>query len=135
MIKTLFWLIAFLLSGLKERREPALENLALRQQLAILKRSNRRPQPRRKDRLFWVGLSMTWKPWPESLVIVRPDAVVRWHRQSFRLFWAWISHSKPSGRPAVTSKIGPLIRKMAGANPLWGAPRIHGELMKLVLDI
>ena len=70
----------------------------------------------------------------EALAIVRPDTVVRWHRAGFRCYWRWISRSRP-GRPAVPAEIRQLIRQMSVANPLWGAPRIHGELLKLGIDI
>jgi hypothetical protein len=70
----------------------------------------------------------------EALAIVRPDTVVRWHRAGFRLFWHWKSRSRP-GRPGVPAEIRQLIRQMSVANPLWGAPRIHGELLKLGIDI
>jgi hypothetical protein len=75
-------------------REIALENLALRQQLAVFKRQCPRPRLRSTDRLFWVWLSRTWKDWRRVLVIVRPETVVSWHRKGFRLFWAWISRRR-----------------------------------------
>ena len=109
----------------------ALENLALRQQLTMFKRQCPRPRLRKADRLFWLLLSKTWKDWRRALIIVRPETVVSWHRKGFRLFWTWISKRKHSGRRAVSPEIRALIRKMSAANPLWGAPRIHGELLKL----
>jgi putative transposase len=135
MIKALFWLIAFLVSGFTERGELALENLALRQQLTVWKRSHPRPQLRRKDRLFWLGLSRSWSHWREALLIVSPATVVGWHRKGFRLFWTWISRRNHTGRPLVSPSVRALIRRMAEANPLWGAPRIHGELLKLGIEI
>jgi putative transposase len=74
---------------------------------------------------------MTWKNWRRALVIVKPQTVVSWHRKGFRLFWTRISRRKGIGRPEAAREIRDLIRKMAAANPLWGAPRIHGELLKL----
>jgi putative transposase len=115
-------------------RDIALENLALRQQLAVFKRKCPRPRLRRVDRFFWVWLSRCWKDWQRTLVIVRPETVVAWHRQGFRLFWSRISRRK-SGRPEASPVIRALILKMAAANPLWGAPRIHGELLKLGVEI
>jgi len=115
-------------------RDIALENLALRQQLAVFKRKCPRPRLRRTDRLFWVWLSRSWKDWHRALVIVRPETVVAWHRKGFRLFWSWISRRK-CGRPEASPAIRALILKMAVANPLWGAPRIHGELLKLGIPI
>lgn len=118
-----------------KRGELALENLALRQQLTVWKRSHPRPQLRRKDRLFWLGLSRSWSHWREALLIVSPATVVGWHRKGFRLFWTWISRRNHTGRPLVRPSVRALIRRMAEANPLWGAPRIHGELLKLGIEI
>lgn len=115
-------------------RDIALENLALRQQLAVFKRKCPRPRLRRTDRFFWVWLSRSWNDWHRALVIVRPETVVAWHRKGFRLFWTWISRRK-GGRPEASPAIRALILKMAAANPLWGAPRIHGELLKLGIPI
>lgn len=111
-------------------RDIALENLALRQQLTVFKRHRPRLRLRKEDRLFWVCLSMTWKNWRQALLIVKPETVVSWHRRGFRLFWSWISRRKGMGRPEAAREIRELIRKMAAANPLWGAPKIHGELLK-----
>ena len=119
-----------LLASPANLRDIALENLALRQQLAVFKRKCPRPRLRGRDRFFWVWLSRSWKDWHRALVIVRPETVVAWHRKGFRLFWTWISRRK-SGRPGVNPAMRALILKMAAANPLWGAPRIHGELLKL----
>jgi hypothetical protein len=113
----------------------ALENLALRQQLAILKRTQKRPVISTKDRLFWVWLSRIWSEWRASLLIVKPDTVIGWHRKGFRLFWTRLSRRKIGGRPSASSQIRALIKQMTQANPLWGAPRIHGELLKLGIDI
>jgi putative transposase len=96
----------------------------------VFKRQCLRSRLRTTDRLFWVWLSGTWKDWRRVLIIVRPETVASWHRKGFRLFWTWIS-SRKSGRPEVSPAIRALILKMAAANPLWGAPRIHGELLKL----
>ena len=84
-------LLGFFRSTLEERRNLALENLALRQQLAILRRTQKRPAIRVKDRVFWVWLSRTWREWRESLVIVKPETVVGWHRKGFRLYWTKLS--------------------------------------------
>jgi hypothetical protein len=85
------------------------------------------------DRLFWVLLSRIWYLWRKSLVIVKPDTVVRWHRKGFKLFWKF--KSKGPGRPRIAREIRDLVRKMAKANPIWGAPRIHGELLKLGFNV
>jgi len=122
-------------AALRTRSDLALENLALRQQLALLHRRSKRPQFGRVDRAFWVWLSKRWAGWREALHLVRPETVIRWHRQGFRAFWTWKSRRGRPGRPPVSSELAELVRTMALANPLWGAPRIHGELLKLGLDV
>ncbi len=118
----------------RTQRELALENLALRQQVAVWKVRQPRPQLTATDRLFWVVLSRLWKNWRSSLQVVRPETVVRWHRQGFRRYWAWKSRHR-WGRPVIGREVRDLIRRMSRANPLWGAPRIHGELLKLGLTV
>jgi putative transposase len=86
------------------------------------------------DPLFWVLLSRLWTSWRHSLQVVRPETVVDWHRQGFKRYWAWKSRHR-SGRPAIGTELRELIRRMSRANPLWGAPRIHGELLKLGLTV
>ena len=113
----------------------ALENIALRQQLAALIRTAKRPQLRPRDRLFWILLRKSWRNWRGALLIVRPDTVVRWHRQWLRHRWTARSRQKRPGRPRTDAAIRALIGKMASANPLWGAPRIHGELRKLGVEL
>jgi putative transposase len=117
------------------RHALALENLALRQQLGVLQRNTRTPRLKRWDRGFWVLISRIWKDWQRPLSIVQPDTVIRWHRQGFRLYWRRKSKPGRPGRPKVTMEIRALIRRMRHANPTWGAPRIHGELVKLGIDI
>ena len=116
------------------RADLAVENLALRQQLAVAMRKPGRPALRKRDRLFWVLLSRLWADWRSALVLVKPDTVVHWHRQGFRLYWRWKSRPR-AGRPGVPPAVRSLIRRMALANPLWGAPRVHGELLKLGIEI
>jgi len=135
MKEILSLLLGFFRSALEERRNLALQNLALRQQLAVLKRNQKRPTIRAKDRLFWVWLSRMWTGWRESLIIVQPDTVIKWHHKSFRLFWTKLSRRKTGGRPSIKREVKSLIRQMAQANPLWGAPRIHGELLKLGIEV
>jgi len=116
--------------------ELILENIALRQQLAAVKRRTTRPRLRRRDRLFWVALAALWTQWRTALILVQPGTVVRWHREWFRRRWTRRSRSGRVGRPPVLdSKTRDLVREMASANPLWGAPRIHGELRTLGIDI
>ena len=135
MMETLLCLIASLRSLFRHRRELSLENLALRQQLAILARAHPCGRLRKMDRLFCVWLSRMWKSWQESLIVVKPDTVVRWHRKGFALYWRRLSRANHTGRPGTGKEIRELIRKMAGANPLWGSPRVHGELLKLGMHI
>jgi len=116
--------LAALRSALRTHSELALENLALRQQLASLYRSSPRPRLRLTDRAFWVGLSQIWSRWADALVVVKPATVVRWHRAGFRLFWRWKSRSHAPREDRVSPELKQLIRKMVAANPLWGAPRI-----------
>jgi putative transposase len=116
-------------------RAVALENLALRQQLAVLMRTATRPPLRRRERLFWILLAKTWRDWRTALVVVRPDTVVRWHRQWLRRRWTIRSVNTRPGRPRIDAAIRTLIAQMGMANPLWGAPRIHGELRKLGIDV
>jgi hypothetical protein len=120
-------------SAFKTHRDLALENLALRHQLTVLKRQTKRPKLTPADRLFWVGLMEWWADWKQSLVIVQPDTVVRWHRLGFKRYWTRLSHRGP-GRPTTNKAVRDLIRTMALANPLWGAPRIHAELRYLGID-
>src|ERR1039458_2423084 len=113
----------------RSRAVVELENLALRHQLHVL----RRQRPGRL-RLFTFD-RLLYRLWPrclEAMVLVKPATVIQWHRQGFRLFWRWRSRS---GRPSVDREVRDLIRQMSGANPLWGAPRIHGELLKLGIEV
>jgi putative transposase len=112
-----------------------LEVLALRHQLNVLQRSVRRPKLTAADRFLWARLSRFWSGWRSALVMVKPETVIAWHRKGFRLFWTWkVRHGQP-GRPPVSQETRKLIRQMSHENPLWGAPRIHGELLKLGIDI
>jgi transposase InsO family protein len=110
------------------------ENLALRHQINVLRRRTRQPKLQRQDRIFWLWLARTWNGWRDTLVLVRPETVIRWHRKGFKYYWTWKSRRK-GGRPAVSREVRDLIRRMSRANPLWGAPRIHGELLKLGIDV
>jgi transposase InsO family protein len=129
-------LLAILSSIFRSRAVLQLENLALRHQIGVLQRSaRRRPELTPADRLLWVWLSGIWNDWRSALAIVKPETVVAWHRKGFRLFWTWkVRHGQP-GRPVIAREVRDLIRKMCRENPRWGAPRIHGELLKLGIDI
>jgi putative transposase len=117
-----------LLRGIRTHRALVLENLALRHQLAVLQRSAPRLRLRRSDRLFWVLLSRLWSGWPDGVSMVQPATVIRWQRSGFKIFWTWKSRRNGPGRPAVAPEVRALIRQMSRANPLWGAPRIHGRV-------
>jgi putative transposase len=134
MVRWLGILVATLRSCLRTHRELALENLALRQQLAVWKARHPRPRLTQTDRIFWVLLSRVWTSWRHSLQVVRPETVIGWHRHGFRRYWTWKS-GRRWGRPAIGRELRDLIRRMSRANPLWGAPRIHGELLKLGLTV
>ena len=102
----------------------------------MLQRSARkRPKLTSTDRLLWICLSRLWSDWRSALAIVQPETVIAWHRAGFRLFWTWkVRHGQP-GRPVISPEVRDLIRQMCQENPSWGAPRIHGELLKLGIDI
>ena len=123
--------VLFLRGVLRDRTELVVENLALRQQLAILQQKAKTPRLRRCDRIFWALLSRIWPNWRSVLIIVQPDTVVRWHRQGFRLFWRWKSRTAKVGRPKIKSEIRNLIRRISRENPMWGTPRIQSELALL----
>ncbi len=120
LLKTIF-------SALRTQRTLALENLALRQQLAILSRTMKQPRLTRTDRLFWVFLSRICRDWAQVLVVVKPETVISWHLMGFKLFWRLKSRRKNRGRPRVAREIRDLIRRMSRENPTWSTPRIHGE--------
>ena len=115
---------------LRSRSDIAPEVLALRQQIAVLKRKRLRPHLSATDRLFWTLLRGVWSGWADVLVIVKPETVVGWHRTGFRLYWRWRSCLR-GGRPKIPEEIRVLIRRLAEENPDWGAPKIHGEILKL----
>jgi hypothetical protein len=134
MLRLLRATIAALLAGFRCRRELILENLALRQQLATVLQK-RRPLIRPADRAFWVVLHRLWSKWSDAVVIVKPETVIGWHRAGFALYWRWLSKAgRPPGRPPVGRQVRDLVRKMASENG-WGAPRIHGELLKLGFSV
>jgi putative transposase len=134
-MKRLWKLLSVILSRLNITSYLALENIALRQQLAVLKRGSRKPKIRNRDRIFWVLLSRFWGDWEKALIIVEPATVIKWHRKGFKLFWRFKSRLKSPGRPPVCKEIRNLVKKITLSNPLWGAPRIHGELLKLGIEI
>ena len=124
-------LVALARACLTPRASLAAENLALRQQLIVLRRSVKRPKVRDRDRLFWVVLSRLWKGWRSSLHIAQPATVVKWHRQGFKRYWRWRFRGQKPGRHQIKAEIRELIRQMSRDNPTWGAPRILSELKLL----
>src|ERR1700687_1416374 len=136
MIVWLRHFLGWMVSALSSREDLVLENLALRRQLLALHAH----RPRRKltalQKLFWVALRTCWSGWTKPLVLVSPRTVVNWHRAGFRLYWTWISRVRGvGGRRCVSKEVRALIFRMVAENPTWGAPRIHGELLKLGFDV
>ncbi len=123
-----------LFSGFQSRRQLMLENLALRHQLTVLRRSVPRAKLQSADRFLWVLLLRCWSGWQRVLVIVQPRTVVAWHRAGFRCFWRWKSRSR-TGRPPLDRDLVCLIRRMWQANPTWGSRRIQAELAKLGIAV
>jgi putative transposase len=128
-------LLGALRSALRTRADLVIENLALRQQLANFQRTSGRPRLRKSDRAFWLVLSRIWSRWADALVVVKPDTVARWHRAGFRWFWRWKSRARGSAQGDISPEVKQLICQMAKANHLWGAPKIHGEILKLGINI
>ena len=109
---------------------------SFRQQIGVLRQKHPRPQLAVPDKFFWVMLRRLWPGWKRALILVQPETVVRWHREGFRLYWAWISRRRAhAGRKCVSRELRELIFRMVAENPTWGAPRIHGELKMLGFDI
>ena len=131
------WLFFGLLSRcFCSRKNLLLENLALRQQISVFKRRKQRPSLAPLDRLFWVGMNRVWSGWKNSLLIVTPATVVRWHRAGFRYYWHWRSRREIGcGRKRISGELRQLIFQMVSENPTWGAPRIHGELLNIGFDV
>jgi len=122
VLRSILAFIAAIRAFFRSRSDTALEVLALRQQVAVLKRQHRRPRLNSLDRLFWTTLRRYWPRWSDVLLIVKPATVVGWHRGGFRLYWRW--RSRPcGGRPATTAEIRTHIRTMASENSGWAPPR------------
>src|SRR5512139_422077 len=135
MIDLLRLMLAFLASLFKSRAQLEAENLVLRQQVNVLRRRMpKRPPLTNIDRLLFVWLYRWFPSTVNALAIVKPETVIRWHRLGFRAYWRWRSGNRV-GRPKVSAELRTLIREMSQANPLWGAPRIHGELLKLGFEV
>ena len=135
-MRVLFPLLTGLISVFRSRAAHQAEILALRHQICVLRRSaKKRPKLTVADRLFWACLSGAWADWRSALVIVKPETVIAWHRKGFRWFWTWKVRHGTTRRPTVSREVRDLIRTMSRQNLLWGAPRIHGELLKLGITI
>src|SRR5438128_1889043 len=132
MVRWLGIVLGTLRSTVRTHRELALENLALRQQLAVWKARQPRPRLTEIDRIFWVLLSRRWRSWRHSLQVVRPETVVGWHRQGFKRYWAWKSRRR-WGRPVIGKELRDLIREISAANPRWGPQRSKGGRWSLAL--
>src|SRR5215471_4867020 len=136
MFRFLLLCLETILRLFRSRQDLLLENLALRQQLTVFKRRNRRPKLAVLDKLFWVLARRFWSDWKKSLLLAAPETVVRWHRAGFRLYWSMISQiRKRVGRRRIPREVRDLIFRMVAENPTWGAPRIHGELLMLGFDV
>jgi putative transposase len=136
MLRLLRLLVVLFSRFFRLRSDLLLENLALRQQLAILKQKHPQPRIAATDKLFWVTLSRLWAGWRRPLILVQPETVVRWHRTGFKLYWTWLSrHRTRVGRRCVSKELREIIFCMVSENATWGAPRIHGELKMLGFDV
>jgi hypothetical protein len=135
MMECVCLLVALLQATVRDRGDLVAENLLLRQQLAVLTRPTRaHPHLRARDKLVWLLVRVIRRDWRHHLVLVRPETVVRWHRQGWRLFWRWKSRAR-LGRPRLSAEIRELIAAMATENPTWGSERIVGELLKLGIAV
>jgi putative transposase len=136
MIVLVRHVFGWMVSPFRSREDLILENLALRQQLLALHAKRPRRRLTALHKLFWVALKAFWSGWTKPLVLVTPRTVAHWHRVGFRLYWTWVSRAKQvGGRNRVRKEVRTLIFRMVAENPTWGAPRIHGELLKLGFDL
>jgi len=136
MCDVLISLLAGLATIFRTRASLHLEIVALRHQLGVLQRAERRRLKLQKlDRLLWIILLRFWPDWHKALMFVKPETVIGWHRRGFRLYWNWKSRQGRIDRPGIPREIRELIREMSTTNVLWGAPRLHGELLKLGIAV
>src|ERR1700680_1786664 len=123
MLRVLCLFLSTMFSVFRSCAALQVENLALRHQIGVLRRSAKnRPALTVADRVFWAWLSGAWADWKSALVIVKPETVIAWHRKGFRLFWTWKVRHGQTGRPPVSCETRDLIRRMSRENPLWGSP-------------
>jgi len=125
---------SFISSIFKSRASLQLENIILRKQIDILMRKQKRPLVHNRDRLFFVLISKLYTDWKKAFLLFQPDTLIRWHKQGFKLFWRMKTKNN-GGRNRIDPELKSLIVQIARENPLWGASRIHGELLKLGFDI
>ena len=136
MYHVLISLLAGLTSTLRTRASLQFEILALRHQLTVLQRNKKRQISLRAwDRILWVALARLWPDWRKAITLVKPETVISWHRRGFRFYWTWKSRRGRIGRPGISKEVRDLIRNMSSANVLWGAPRLHAELLKLGIEV
>src|SRR5436190_12004187 len=137
MPNLILMMFSSLLAGLRTQAGLQAEILALRHQLIVLQRTQKKKRLilRPTDRWLWVWLSRVWLDWRSALVIVKPATVIAWHRQGFRWYWTWKIRHGRTGRPSIPKETRDLIRTISQDNPLWGSPRIHGELLKLGINV
>ena len=128
-------LLETLRKSIFSKQQLVIENLALRHQLIVYQRNAKKLKLHNHDRAVWVLLSKFLKNWKDVLVIVKPKTVIKWHRKGFRLYWRWKSRLKTNGRNRTDPYIVKQIKNISQANPLWGAPRIHGELLKIGIKV
>jgi putative transposase len=136
MLHVIALLLSSLLRCFRSCRGLLIENLALRQQLAVFKRQHPRPRFVVADKLFWVFARRFWSGWKQALIVVSTETVIRWHRAGFKLYWRAICRfRRVLGRKRVSKEVRDLIFRMVAENPSWGAPHIHGELLMLGFDV
>ena len=136
MRKILLYLLDCALSNFRSRAALQLEVIVLRHQLEVLQRTRpARVRLTRLDRILWLLLYRLWPRCLNAVVIVKPETAIAWHHKGFRASWAWKSPPRRRGRPPVPAEVRALIRRITRENPLWGAPRVHGELLKLGTEI
>src|SRR5258707_12465371 len=135
MVALIWFVLAVLTCPCKSKSRLEAENTALRHQLIVLRRKVRgRARLSNNDRWFFVQLYRWFPSILQVLTIIRPETLVSWPRAGFRRYWRWKSRSL-GGRPKIDGELRALIRRMSAENPLWGAPRIHGELLKLGFEV
>ena len=135
MVALISFLLNVVASLFKSKSRLEAENVALRHQLIVMRRKLRgRPRLTNNDRWFFIQLYRWFPSILQVVRIIRPETLVRWHRAGFRCYWRWKSRSL-GGRPQIETDLRALIRRISIENPLWGAPRIHGELLKLGFEV